>query len=115
MYSHIRAKGEGEKLINVCLSNVELKRQLATVIFFDMRMQGVIGATSLLLETSLLSVEQQEYVAMIQNSSKSLLMLVNDILDLTKLQSSRLRIECENFSLTSAIGKCFFVPSQITT
>lgn len=42
---------------------------------------------------------------MIQNSSKSLLMLVNDILDLTKLQSSRLRIENEAFSLATAVRK----------
>lgn len=65
----------------------------------------MIGATSLLLETPLLSAEQQEYVAMIQNSSKSLLMLVNDILDLTKLQSSRLRIENEAFSLATAVSE----------
>ncbi len=55
------------------------------------------------METTSLSAEQQEYVSVIQSSSKALLSLVNDILDLTRLQSSKLRVEIVDFQLTSTI------------
>ncbi len=63
----------------------------------------MIGATSLLLETSPLSQEQQEYIGVIQGSSRSLMMLVNDILDLTRLQASKLRIENKSFSMCPSL------------
>jgi GAF domain-containing protein len=48
------------------------KDQFLAITTHELRtpLHGVIGATSLLMETSLLSLEQQEYVAVIQGSAK---------------------------------------------
>jgi PAS domain S-box-containing protein len=51
-------------------------------------MSGIIGYTELLSDTSL-SMEQREYIEVIRTSSKSLLTMINEILDLSKLESGK--------------------------
>ncbi len=51
-------------------------------------MSGIIGYTELLADTSL-SMEQREYLEVIRTSSKSLLTMINEILDLSKLESGK--------------------------
>jgi signal transduction histidine kinase/CheY-like chemotaxis protein len=55
-------------------------------------MNGVVAMTSLLQATEL-SEEQRFYVNTIRHSSDTLLMIINDILDLSKAESGRLGIE----------------------
>ena len=59
-------------------------------------MNGVIGMTSLLAETAL-SQEQQEYVHVIRTSGESLLTLINDILDISKIEADGLTLEAYPF------------------
>jgi signal transduction histidine kinase/ActR/RegA family two-component response regulator len=61
-------------------------------------MNGVMGLASLLEETDL-SNEQREYVATIRQSSRSLLRLLNDVLDVAKLESGAFRLEVASFDL----------------
>jgi signal transduction histidine kinase len=65
-------------------------------------MNGVMGMTHLLLETPL-SCEQQEYADAIQFSAQSLLAVINDILDVSKIEAGRMSIECIDFDLRAAI------------
>ena len=65
-------------------------------------MNGVIGMTSLLLETGL-TEEQREYAETIRNSGESLLGILNEILDFSKVESGRIELEREPFSLQSCI------------
>ena len=61
-------------------------------------LNGVIGFTRQLLKTRLTGA-QQDYLTTIQKSANSLLHLVNDVLDFSKLEEGRLSINPEPFSL----------------
>jgi len=54
-------------------------------------MNGIVGMTDLLAMTEL-SHEQQEYVGAVQSSTESLLALINDILDLSKVEAGKLQV-----------------------
>ncbi|KAE8226030.1 hypothetical protein CF319_g1325 [Tilletia indica] len=60
---------------------------------------GVIGLSELLCDTSL-TVEQRDYAENIQRSADALLTVVNDILDLSKVENGKLDIENAPFSLS---------------
>lgn len=61
-------------------------------------MNGVMGMAQL-LRTTQLDDEQSEYVNLIMSSSESLLEIINDILDFTKLEMGRLTLERECFQI----------------
>ncbi len=65
---------------------------------------GVIGMAELLQHTQL-TTEQGDFLAMIQQSATSLLRILNDILDLSKIESGRLELEAIDFSLRDCVGK----------
>ncbi|AXY75713.1 response regulator [Paraflavitalea soli] len=59
---------------------------------------AVIGFTNLLQKTSL-TQEQEQFVHLVQSASESLLTIINDILDISKIEAGMLRIEKSPFSL----------------
>lgn len=65
-------------------------------------MNGVVGMTSLLKRTEL-SKQQQLYFDTIEKSASSLLMIIDDILDFTKIEAGRLEIKQQTFSLRETI------------
>ncbi|GMU86116.1 MAG: hypothetical protein AMXMBFR48_13580 [Ignavibacteriales bacterium] len=65
-------------------------------------MNGVIGMTGLLLDSNL-TREQRDYVDTIRLSGEQLLVIINDILDYSKIESDRLEIEKIPFDLRDCI------------
>jgi len=65
-------------------------------------MNGVIGMISLLTDTSLTKV-QKDYASVINRSANSLLTIINDILDYSKIESSELDIEEIPFSIKNTV------------
>ena len=63
-------------------------------------MNSIIGFTDLLLQTDL-APAQRSHLNTIRQSSRSLLRLINDILDTSKMDSGRLELESRDFSLRS--------------
>ncbi|MBK1989333.1 response regulator [Sphaerospermopsis aphanizomenoides BCCUSP55] len=65
-------------------------------------MNAVLGMTGLLLETPL-NQEQQDFVDIIRVSGDALLSLINEILDLSKLEAGEMLLENLNFDLCNCV------------
>ncbi|HEY2759178.1 MAG TPA: ATP-binding protein, partial [Pirellulales bacterium] len=65
-------------------------------------MNGVLGMTELVLNTPL-SEQQRSYVNIVKESANALLMLLNDILDLSKIEAGRMELERIDFSLQDVV------------
>jgi CheY-like chemotaxis protein/signal transduction histidine kinase len=83
----------------------ELKSQFLAKMSHELRtpLNGLLGFSTLLLETKLTD-EQREYAQTIQVSLESFLYVVNDILDLSRIESGDLNITSIPFSLRSVIS-----------
>ena len=68
-------------------------------------MHGVLGMTDLALTTDLPS-ELREYLEAIKASSESLLQVINDVLDLSKIEAHKLTIDVRPFRLRDCIESC---------
>lgn len=67
-------------------------------------MNAIIGMTDLTLCTEL-NADQQEYLTTVKQSAESLLELLNDVLDLSKIEAGRLEIENAAFDLRSSVAE----------
>jgi PAS domain S-box-containing protein len=67
-------------------------------------MNGIIGLTDLLLETPLTDT-QQGYLAAVKNSAEDLLRIINDVLDLSKIEAGKLELHPESFSLRASLDQ----------
>jgi signal transduction histidine kinase/CheY-like chemotaxis protein/HPt (histidine-containing phosphotransfer) domain-containing protein len=65
-------------------------------------LNGVVGVSELLMGTDL-TTKQREYVNLINISGKSLLFLINDVLDYSKIEAERLDVENDNFDLHTTV------------
>jgi two-component system sensor histidine kinase/response regulator len=65
-------------------------------------MNAIMGMTDLTLATDL-TKEQREYLEMVKMSSDSLLSLINNILDLSKIEARQLELEEINFDLRTTL------------
>jgi signal transduction histidine kinase len=68
-------------------------------------MNGVLGVTALLLDSDL-TADQRESLHLVRISAETLLRVINDILDVSKIEAGRLSLEPAEFQLREQVAVC---------
>ncbi len=100
----IEAKNALEHADRAALDVLRLKSEFLANISHEIRtpLNGVMGFTQLALDTDL-SDEQREYLDRARASAHSLLALINDLLDFSRIDAGKLTLELGSFELRATI------------
>jgi PAS domain S-box-containing protein len=100
-----RAKSMAETATRNAEDAVKAKQQFLSNMSHEIRtpMNAIIGFTKVVLKTDL-TEKQKEYLGAIKLSGDALIVLINDILDLAKVDAGKMRFEQTPFKLASSIS-----------
>ena len=68
-------------------------------------MNGILAMSEIAMESGL-TPEQRDYIGAIHVSARSLLAIINDILDLSRIEADKIRIESAPFSIRDTVQEC---------
>ena len=99
------AKLSAENATQIAEGALKSKQQFLSNMSHEIRtpMNGIIGFTKVLLKTDL-SIKQKEYLMAIKLSGDALIVLINDILDLAKVDSGKMIFEKIPFKMVSSLS-----------
>jgi len=99
------AKIKAENATRIAENAVKAKQQFLSNMSHEIRtpMNAIIGFTKVLLKTDL-SAKQKEYLTSIKMSGDALIVLINDILDLAKVDAGKMTFEQIPFKLSLSIA-----------
>jgi len=101
----IEAKGKAETAQQIAEDAVKSKQQFLSNMSHEIRtpMNAIIGFTKVVLKTELTD-KQKEYLTAIKMSGDALIVLINDILDLAKVDSGKMKFEQTPFKMALSIA-----------
>jgi two-component system, chemotaxis family, CheB/CheR fusion protein len=104
----IKAKNDAEIKTQIAEDAVKAKQQFLSNMSHEIRtpMNAIIGFTNVILKTKL-DNSQKEYLNAIKISGDALVILINDILDLAKVDSGKMTFEQIPFDLSVSIDTIF--------
>ncbi|MBC7935600.1 MAG: PAS domain-containing protein [Rhizobacter sp.] len=99
------AQSKAESATELAKNAVKAKQQFLSNMSHEIRtpMNAIIGFTKVVLKTDLTS-KQKEYINAIKMSGDSLIVLINDILDLAKVDAGKMTFEKTAFKLATSIS-----------
>jgi two-component system CheB/CheR fusion protein len=99
------AKFKAENATHIAEEAVKAKQQFLSNMSHEIRtpMNAIIGFTKVILKTEL-TAKQKEYLTAIKLSGNSLIVLINDILDLAKVDAGKMTFEEVPFKMASSIA-----------
>jgi PAS domain S-box-containing protein len=100
-----KAQGKAESATRIAEDAVKAKQQFLSNMSHEIRtpMNAIIGFTKVVLKTDL-TVKQKEYLAAIKISGDALIVLINDILDLAKVDAGKMTFEQTPFKMALSIS-----------
>ncbi|MEQ1587133.1 MAG: ATP-binding protein [Cyclobacteriaceae bacterium] len=99
------AKSKAENATQIAEDAVKAKQQFLSNMSHEIRtpMNAIIGFTKVVLKTEL-SAKQKEYLTAIKMSGDALIVLINDILDLAKVDAGKMTFEQTPFKMATSIS-----------
>lgn len=99
------AKLQSDKAASIAENAVKAKQQFLSNMSHEIRtpMNAIIGFTKVVLKTEL-NAKQKEYLTAIKLSGDALIVLINDILDLAKVDAGKMSFENIPFKLAASIS-----------
>ena len=93
-----------KKLTHAARAAELAKSEFLAIMSHEIRtpMNGVIGMTSILADTELTDM-QRDCVSTISSSGESLMNVINDVLDFSKIESGRMELESRSFNVRNCV------------
>lgn len=101
----VAARKNAELKTQIAENAVQAKQQFLSNMSHEIRtpMNAIIGFTNVMLKTEL-SVKQKEFLRAIKTSGEALIVLINDILDLAKVDAGKMTFEKRAFKMEESIS-----------